>query len=191
MTKILSSLENLESMKGKALGKGREGECFQIRETPYVLKIYDEKERPKEVKFDDLNSLYIAFPKDTYIDKDNNIIGISMPFVPGCKFDNGFPLNLEITKLKEAYNILLKEIEKFPDIYMYDMCLDNILYDENTNRFYLIDINLWKELKDSFGLNYARLDLNLSHALYKNVSWLKEYEFLKDNKELYYCFNQS
>ena len=78
---------------------------------------------------------------------------------------------------------MLEEIKKFPNIYMSDLCLDNILYDENTNSFYIIDTKQWKNWDDSFGLNYARLDQNLSAALYENISWLSEYDFWKENQE--------
>ena len=59
--------------------------------------------------------------------------------------------------------------------------VDNIFYNEYTNRFYLIDTTLWKDLNDSLGLNIARLNQNLSHALYKNISWIEEYDFWKNN----------
>ena len=78
------------------------------------------------------------------VSNEINIIANTMSFLPGEKITDGFPEHIEISKIKEAYNRLLEEIKKFPNIYMSDLCLDNILYDENTNSFYIIDTKQWK-----------------------------------------------
>ena len=148
-----------------------------------ILKIYREDKRPYELNCLGNDSPFIAFPKDIYIDSNNNIIASTMSYLPGEKLSNGFPKDIEVSKIKEAYNRLFQELQKYPNIYMSDLCLDNILYDENTNSFYIIDTRQWKEWNDSFGLNYARLDQNLSAALYENLSWLDEYDFWKENTE--------
>ena len=183
MSKIVTSLEELDKIKGKELGEGREGICYYLNNSSLILKIYKEDKRPRELNGSNNISSYIAFPKDIFTDSNGNIIANTMSFLPGKKITDGFPEHIEISKIKEAYNRLLEEIKKFPNIYMSDLCLDNILYDENTNSFYIIDTKQWKNWDDSFGLNYARLDQNLSAALYENISWLSEYDFWKENQE--------
>ena len=112
-----------------------------------------------------------------------------MSYLPGEKIFNGFPRELEISNLKEAYNVLSQEIQKFSDIYMVDLCLDNILFDLESNRFYIIDTGRWHELPDVSALNQARIDINLSSALYNSgLSWLKDYPNLKEENPKLYDF---
>ena len=191
MVKVINSLEDLEKIKGEYIGEGREGRCYFLKDSSIVLKIYKDEEKPKELVGSNMKSSNIAFPIDIYVDLQDNIIGSTMPFMIGEHLENGFPENVEISKIKEAYTKLLSELQKFPNIYMSDLCLDNILYNEDTNSFYIIDTTLWKQCDDSFGLNYARLDQNLSHALYKNISWLNEYDFWKDDLDFASDFRRS
>ena len=177
MLKAINSKEELNYLMGEKIGDGREGICY--RNNDIVLKVYNES--PKELLFMGELSPYFAFPIDIYVDKDNNILAHTMKYISGIKLDNGFPEYLEISKLIEAYNIFLEEITKYPDIYMSDLCLDNIIYNETMNRFYLIDTTLWKNWNDSLGLNIARLNQNMAHALYKNISWLEEYNVINNN----------
>ena len=191
MKKRISSLEDIEHLKGEYLGEGREGICYKMIDSNLVLKIYKEGQRPEELIIREQESPYIAFPKDIFVDFDGKILASTMPFMLGKKLENGFLEGLEISKLKEAYNVILLEIQKYSDIYMSDLCLDNIFYSELTNRFYLIDTTLWKQWDDSVGLNIARINQNLSHALYKNIAWLEDYDFWKDNKNFRYNFKES
>ena len=187
MIKIINSKEDLNILKGENIGTGREGTCY--RNNDIVLKIYSES--PKDLLFMGSESPYFAFPVDIYKDNNDNILAHTMKYIDGIKIDNGFPEHLEINKLIEAYNVFLNEISKYPNIYMSDLCLDNIFYNEYTNRFYLIDTTLWKDWSDSLGLNIARLNQNLSHALYLNISWIAEYDFWKNNNDFKRNFIES
>ena len=191
MRKIISTIDNLEHLKGQYLGEGREGICYKMIDPSLVLKIYKEEQRPENLIIREQESPYIAFPKDIFVDSNGKILASTMPFMAGEKLENGFLEELEISKLKEAYNVILLELQKFSDIYMSDLCLDNIFYSELTNRFYLIDTTLWKQWDDSIGLNIARMNQNLSHALYKNIAWLEDYDFWKDNEKFRYDFRES
>ena len=188
---IISSLEDLEKIKLNKIGEGREGICYSMNNSPLLLKIYRDNQRPEELNGSNYNSPYIAFPKDIIKDKEGNIIASTMPYVPGIQIIEGFPEHLEINKIKEAYYKILDELKKFPDIYMGDLCLDNLLYDEKNNSFNIIDTIQWRNYPDSFGLNYARLDQNLSASLYENIKWLSEYDFWRNNIEFANNFRRS
>lgn len=191
MIKIIDSVAELDKLKGELIGSGREAICYKIPNTFEVIKIYNVDERPKKLLFMDYSSKYIAFPKDIYKDKNGNIIAHTMNYIEGEKCEFGFPESMDIITLKEAFQILVEEISKFPNIYMSDLCLDNIVYNSYDKRFYIIDTTLWKQWNDSLGLNISRLNQNLAHALYQNISWLKEYNFWKENSEFRYQFIQS
>lgn len=179
MIKVINSIRELEPLMNEKIGEGREGISFKNNDL--VLKIY--KESPKDLLFMGSESPYLAFPIDIYKDNNDNIIAHTMKYIEGIKIDNGFPEFMEINKLIEGYNVLLEEITKYPDIYMSDLCLDNIFYNEYTNRLSLIDTTLWKNWPDSLGLNIARLNQNLAHALYQNISWIEEYDFWKKSED--------
>ena len=191
MIKVIDSIEELKYLCKNIVGEGKEGICYSMNNSPLLLKIYKDNKRPKELNGANYNSNYIAFPKDIIKDKEGNIIASTMPYVPGIKIVEGFSENIEIVKLKEAYHKILEEIKKYPNIYMQDLCLDNILYDEGTNSFYIIDTRQWKAWDDSFGLNYARLDQNLSASLYENIKWLNDFDFWKSNIDFANNFRRS
>ena len=191
--KIIDKEQIKKFQENREIGSGLEGVCYKLPDTGDILKIYHDDKRPLNVNFDDQKSDYISFPKDVLLDSvSNEIIGITMPFMPGEQIINGFPEELEITKLEEAYAVLLQELEKNCDIYMVDICLDNILFDISSNIFYLIDTVRWNYLPDVAALNRAKIDRNLSTALcLGNLSWLKNYENLKDNRELFDLYSVS
>lgn len=179
-----------EIKKEEPMGVGEESNCYFLKGSSDIIKIYFQHKRLSDIKFDDKKSLYIAFPKDVLVDEETNeIVANTMSYLPGEKIFNGFPRELEISNLKEAYNVLSQEIQKFSDIYMVDLCLDNILFDLGSNRFYIIDTGRWHELPDVSALNQARIDINLSSALYNSgLSWLKDYPNLKEENPKLYDF---
>lgn len=186
--KIIDKRVLEEYKKMNSIGFGKEGFCYLIPGTNDVIKIYHEEIVMDNIKFDDKNSEYIAFPKDILIDQETNVIvANTMSFLPGIFLKDGFPSELEISKLKEAYSILCQELEKFGNVYMKDICLDNIFFDIKSNRFYLIDTSRWHELPDVSILNRIRIDTNLSSTLCENsLSWLKDYQDLREeNPKLY------
>lgn len=188
MSEILISKNNLKVLEdAKVVGFGEESICYYMSDEKNIIKVYRENKKPQEIKYVSKESPYIAFPKDIYKDLDTKeILAITMPFLPGEKLENGFPNDVNLNNLEMAYNVLCQELEKFGDIYMVDMCLDNILYDTLTNSFYLIDTGRWHDLPDVSGLNRARIDLNLSAALTNNLSWLKDYpNLLEENPKLH------
>ena len=179
MIKVINSKDELDLLKMVYIGEGREG--ISYRNNDIVIKIY--KEYPKRLLFMGEESLYLTFPIDIYNDCNGNILAHTMKYVNGIKIDSGFPKHIKIDKLIEAYEVFIEEISRYPNIYMRDLCLDNILYNELNNRFYLIDTTLWENLDDSLGLNIARLNQNLAHALYQTISWIEEYDFWNNNVE--------
>ena len=189
MSEIKISKSDLKVFEDtKIMGTGEEAICYFFPASDdTVIKIYHSNKRPLKVNYTEQKSSYIAFPKDIYKDKETEeILAITMPFLPGEKLEQGFSRDINIIKLQEAYSILHQELDKYCDIYMVDMCLDNILYDELTNRFYLIDTGRWHNLPDVSSLNQARIDLNLANALTKTLTWLKDYPNLQaENPRLY------
>ena len=58
-----------------------------------------------------------------------------------------------------------------------------------SNCFYIIDTGRWYKLPDVSALNQARIDINLSSALYNSgLSWLKDYLNLKEENPKLYDF---
>ena len=189
-TKIINKKMLEIIQKEEPMGIGEESNCYFLKGTSDIIKIYFQPKRLNNIKFADKKSLYIAFPKDILVDVETNaVVANTMSYFPGEKIINGFPTDLEVAKLKEAYTILQEEIRQFSDIYMVDLCLDNILYDLKSNCFYIIDTGRWYKLPDVSALNQARIDINLSSALYNSgLSWLKDYPNLKEENPKLYDF---
>lgn len=193
MDNIYISKKDLDVFsKAKLLGSGKEGKCYFNIDND-LIKIYHNDKHPASVNYVGYNSIYISFPKKVYCDKETKeVLAITLPFFQGNKLVDGLSLDISIANLLEAREVLAKELVKFPNIYMEDLCLDNILYNEETNRFYLIDTGLWYDLPNSAVLNQTTIDLNLSFALTKIVSWLSEYPNLyQENPKLHYFYHSS
>ena len=133
-----------EIRKNKPFGKGKEGSCYYHKNGKDVIKLYHSFFKQNQLYFDNLEDSNIAFPKDIiFYDKTQLIIGYTMPYLKGIDIVNGFPLDLNINQLKYAYIKLKDLIKKYKEIYMDDLCLDNILYNNIENRFNLIDTSRW------------------------------------------------
>ena len=139
-----------EIRREKPLGIGKEGSCYRI-DNKNIIKLYHSFFRRSELYFSNLKDERIAFPIDiVYYENTKSIVGYTMPFLRGNNLINGFPINLNINTLKYAYVGLRDLINKYKDIYMDDMCLDNIFYNEIKSYFSLIDTSRWYPKKDGY-----------------------------------------
>ena len=121
--------------KGICIGSGKEGRCFLI-DSKTVLKLYHSFFRNIKLYFDNYVDSNIAFPKDLiYYDDTDLLAGYTMPYLYGNNILSGFKNDLNINELKYAYIKLKDLIKKYNDIYMDDLCLENIIYDGRTSNF--------------------------------------------------------
>lgn len=177
MGNILVERKELENIrKLKRLGfPGKEGTCYLNNNIVYKLyHLYDNK---RKVNFCGDKSSCITFPKDILIDSKSNLIaGYTMDYVTGTKLHDGFSNLVSIEILKQAYIKLREELSKYSDIYMDDLCLDNIFFNENLEKFILIDTSRWYVLNDSLPNNVETLDKALVYSLCRNnLAWLINY----------------
>lgn len=170
---ILVENKDLEKCKeGQIIGRGLEAVCYLNGDV--VTKIFHHPQ--KQVLFSELNSELISFPKDIFVGDDSLVYAYTMPFFHGSKIKNGVPSRLELKKLKEAYIKLRLELEKFDNICMYDLTLDNILLDLENNKLSIIDTSQWEIKNHSFSKNEKKLDKTLVVSLCQgNLDWLNFY----------------
>ena len=176
MSKVLVDLKRIEEIKRlDSIGRGKEGSCYLAPHE--IIKIYHMLDNKRKIYFDDLNSENISFPKDIYIYENINLIaGYTMDYLSGGKILNGFKCDLEIDKLKQMYIDIRNTIINYKDIYMDDLCLENILLDYKNNKINLIDTSKWYPKDNSSEKNIMWLDRCLVYVLLsKNLEWLIEY----------------
>ena len=131
------------------LAKGKEGSCYFLNKDT-VIKIFKTVRKYKNIYIKDHTSPNIAFPKDIYYLEDSNLIkAYTMNYLKGKDIYLGLDSSLLIDNLINAYNKIRLEIEKFPNIYMADLVGVNILYDNSSNEFNIIDTSEWYKLKNS------------------------------------------
>ena len=181
---ILVENKDLDKYReGQNIGRGLEAECFF--KDSVVTKIFHHPE--KQVLFQELNSKLIAFPKDILIGYDNLVYAYTMSFFEGKKIKNGFPTLLMLKNLKEAYIKLRREIQKFDDVCMYDLTLDNILFDINSNILSIIDTSQFEQKLNSSSLTIKKLDKALLVSLCRgNLDWLNYY--MNKSRELFNAY---
>ena len=177
-----------EIRKNKPIGTGKEGSCYFL-DNNKIIKLYHSFFRHNKLYFVNLKDERIAFPIDIiYYENTNLMVGYTRPYLNGVNLVNGFPRELNLNSLKQAYNELKKLIEKYQNIYMDDMCLDNILYNPN-NYFSLIDTSRWYPKENGYIESINDINLMFIASLFKNVD--KEM-FYEDNffMELYNLYHQ-
>lgn len=139
---------------GYCLGSGKEGRCYFYEEDNCIVKLYHCMLRHGQLYFDDLYDSKIAFPRDILFYENTDLIaGYTMPYLRGKSLNNGFFSDMSFDELKLAYLELKKLIEKYKNIYMDDLCLDNIFYDKAKKSFSLIDTSRWYPKKDGYKEN--------------------------------------
>ena len=142
---------------------GKTGFCFI--EGKYIIKIYDKlKKKEDYVDLSMHKSFYISFPI-TYLFDKGYVIGEIMPYYNVDTIDNALNLRSNIDSFRESYYNIIKEINKFPNIIMYDLWAKNILYSSKKG-FYLIDVTDWKYSSDNeINTNIINLDRALGFLI--------------------------
>ena len=156
--------------QGFCLGRGKEGSCYFQSKYNCIFKIYHSFFRQNKLYFDNLTDDRISFPKDILLYGDTDlIIGYTMPYLRGVDLVNGFPWKLDLNLLKNAYVELKNLILKYKDIYMDDMCLDNIFYDDRKASFSLIDTSRWYPKDNCYKENLSEINWVLITSLLVNM----------------------
>ena len=180
MSRVLVDINDLDKLrKLEFLQKGKEGSCYFLNKDE-IIKLYHIFDTKRKIYFDNLESNFIAFPKDIYVYKDTDLIaGYTMKYLTGESFLGGFFEKLLLMDLKKAIIDIRGEIAKYPNIYMEDMCLVNLLFDYNLKKIKLIDTSMWYEKEDSKEDNIKKLNMIMMTSLCRNLDWLT-YPLMKD-----------
>ena len=165
MSHITITYQEIEKIqRGRLLSSGAEGICYFLNEKT-LFKLYKGLYLNRKIFCENLKSNSIAFPIDVYYYENTGLIqGYSMKYMRGNQLISGFSPFLVLDALKEAYQKIKKEIEKYPDIYMNDLFLRNILYDIPDNEFRLIDTGSWYFKEQSLVSNLSNFNLELMKA---------------------------
>ena len=176
----------VEIMEGNYIGFGKEGKCYFTEDDNQLVKIFHDhlSVDRRKVLFDDLNNDQIAFPNDLLIDKDTNIlVGYTMYYLGGEKFVHGFRDDLNLEELKKAYLKIRLIMLNLKDIYMFDNCLENMLYDYKLKRINLIDTSRWYQKLDGHIESINEFNWQMMNSLLENIDW-KHFR-LNQDKQLY------
>lgn len=148
---------------------GSQGFCY-IKDGK-ISKIYFEP-RILEYDFSKYSSDIISFPICYFYDKTANsfemVVGELMDFFPGKSLAWSIDNDIEISVFLQQYQMIIKEIKRFSEIQMNDLCYPNILYEKN-NGFYLIDSTNWvideKKSKDNKEKNINSLNTAIRETI--------------------------
>ena len=180
-------IENIE--KYRCLGSGIEGTTYFDGQNAYkIYKLNGKEHLPFNRKLlTGFKSDFIAFPIEEYKLSKHFTIGYKMPYFDGYNvYREGFNKDTLISNIESAYLELEKELQKFDNIYMFDI-ESNILF--NGNKFYLIDTDRW-QLNNIKNFNSSSLSLGLKITLLKRIKYLRNVNFNdSDLNELLYCIN--
>lgn len=189
MNRVLVDSREMEEIRfGFSLGRGKEGSCYFVEDDNIIVKLYHDYCKNRKFYIPQVPSNQIAFPIDMLVLKNSDlIVGHTMDFLPGEKILNGFKSTLSLSDLKNAYFEIKKVIEMYPNVYMADNCLDNILFDYSKKRINLLDISRWSEEENALSKNIGILNWQLMTALLDgNLNW-SSYPLNKEKRlqELY------
>lgn len=173
MNSVLVDLKQIEEFKKmKFIGSGKEGSCYLLNENE-VIKMFYLLDKNRKINFYNLESSNIAFPRDIYLYLNTGLIqGYTMPYFIGEKFVDGFKNKLCLSNLKQAIEKIQKEIYNYPNIYMDDLCLANMMYDYETNEIKLIDTSKWYFKFNSKNENIKTLNDKLMLVLVRQLDFL-------------------
>ncbi len=167
MGRFSVDFQGIEELKREKefLSSGKEGACYFL-DSKTIIKLFHILRGNRKINFKGYKSDNIAFPIDIYYYDDTNLIeGYTMNYLKGMSLSKGFDSSLLIDDLKNAYNKIRMEIEKYPNIYMDDLVSVNILYDYNSNNFNIIDTSKWYKKKDAKLINISKLNAILIDKL--------------------------
>ena len=185
--KVLVDKRYLEELKySRRIGNGKEGVCYLPEDDNRITKIFHEWNKSKKVYFDDIKNSQISFPIDILYDNKENLVGYTMYYLGGEKFVNGFREDLSLQELKDSYIKIKNIILNLKDVYMYDNCLENMLYDYDLKRINLIDTSRWHLKKDGHIESINEFNWQMLNALFNNIDW-KHFRLNHDSK-LYELF---
>lgn len=149
--KVLVDYENLLKafvMKDNFL-YGVQGFCL-VKDNNMIQKIYfNSKDMRKVFDLSCYRSDKIAFPYYYLFDSldDLQVVGEVMPYYDMESITTSLNYSCNIDKFIYHYYAMLEEIKKFPEVWMYDVCSPNVLYNEEKG-FSLIDTTDWKISSD-------------------------------------------
>ena len=145
--------------------------------------MFNELDKDRKMYFDDLTSDFIAYPIDIFYEmKSRAIVGYTMKYLTGNFLLDGFNDEVDLKKLKEAYLKTRLAILKEKNICMEDLCLENILYDEDNNQMNLIDTSRWYLKHGAQIQNVGNFNWQMMCALLQSIK--AESSRLKENKKL-------
>jgi len=188
--KVLINQRELEELKySRSIGNGKEGTCYLPEDDNKIVKIFHDWNKSTKLYFDNLSNSQIAFPIDTLYDYSDNLIGYTMYYLGGIKFKNGFKDELDIQELKCCYLKIKDIIKSYKNIYMFDNCLDNMLYDYKLKRINIIDTSRWYEKENGYLENINEFNWQMMNVLLKTINY-KQYKLNHDNRlfELYIAY---
>ena len=145
--------------------RGYEGKCFI--EGDKILKFYFfSKEKKDFVDLSIYHSPYISFPIN-YFEFFDKIVGEEMPYFRKDCIKNSIGEETNYNLLKKNYLNIMKELVKFKEIYMQDLCYVNVLYDETG--FNIIDTTQW-DLRINKNRSFESNESLFNESLLKIIS---------------------
>ena len=170
----LVDLNKLRSLNNKADFHGKSAYCFLQGDK--IIKIYASL---ADAKFDILDAQYIpnlskyhnktiVFP-DSYIYENGVKAGEIMKYIPDKSLYELMYDDFLVNLFMKNYDVALKDIKKYSNILMKDLCSVNILY-SNDNGFHIIDTSEWKMFdRNTVYRNTKRFNETIINYLFEYV----------------------
>lgn len=186
MNTVLVDRRIVEELRyGYVVGSGKEGRCYLPEDSNEIVKIFHIWLGERKLYFSDRKEIQIAYPKEIWIDKESgSIVGYLMPYLGGNKISYGFLKELFLSELRQAYINIRLTILKQKNVYMNDLCLDNMLYDYKLKRINLIDTSRWYPKYNGHYDSVNEFNCQMMYALFRSMNWesfpLKEDKVIKE-----------
>ena len=160
MAIIRVNYKEIEALRyGVLVGYGKEGRCYFQEDDNLLVKLFHYFIKDRQIYFSYLKDARISFPVDILKYEDTeSVVGYTLPFLQGESLKDGFKMDTSLEKLKESFLELKELINKYKDIYMNDICLDNIFYDYDKNQFNLIDTSRWYPKVNGYRENLSNIN---------------------------------
>lgn len=191
---IRVNCRDIEELKyGAPAGFGKEGLCYFQEDDNLLVKLFHYFFNNRQIYFQYLKDARISFPVDILKYEDTeSVVGYTLPFLKGESLKDGFKMDTSLEKLKESFLELKELINKYKDIYMNDICLDNIFYDYDKNQFNLIDTSRWYPKVNGYRENLSNINwifiAGLTESLDLKHNRLSEDEFFNKLYKIYYQY---
>lgn len=194
MAIIRVNYKEIEALRyGVLVGYGKEGRCYFQEDDNLLVKLFHYFIKDRQIYFSYLKDARISFPVDILKYEDTeSVVGYTLPFLQGESLKDGFKMDTSLEKLKESFLELKELINKYKDIYMNDICLDNIFYDYDKNQFNLIDTSRWYPKVNGYRENLSNINwifiAGLTESLDLKHNRLSEDEFFNKLYKIYYQY---